>query len=66
MAGAGARRCVGTQGDDVTGRPGDPDFEESTWVRVWGARIQHSWIRVGPVVRSRGLRFTVGDFGLRD
>ena len=22
------------QGDDVTGRPGDPEFEKSTWVRV--------------------------------
>ena len=30
MAGAGARRWVGTQGDAVTGRPGDPDCEEST------------------------------------
>ena len=36
MAGAGARRWVGTQGDDVTGRPDDPEFEESTWVKVWG------------------------------
>ena len=39
MAGAGARRWVGTQGDDVTGRPGDPEFEASTWVRVWVLRI---------------------------
>ena len=40
MAGAGARRWVGTQGDDVTGRPGDPEFEESTWMMVWRLKIQ--------------------------
>ena len=54
MAGAGARRWVGTQGDDVTGRPGDPEFEESTWIMVWGSRIQRSGIIVGPVVRFLG------------
>ena len=52
MAGAGARRWVGTQGDDVTGRPGDPEFEETTWVRVWGLRSQRTGMRVGPVLRA--------------
>ena len=35
MAGARARRWVSTQGDNVAGRPGDPEFEENTWVRDW-------------------------------
>ena len=62
MAGAGARRWVGTQGDDVTGRPGDPEFEESTWVRVWVLRIQRLGNRVGPDVNIWGFKIYCSGF----
>ena len=62
MAGAGARRWVGTQGDDVTGRPGDPEFEETTWMRVWGLRICKT--TSNQQVEGLGLEFW--GFALRD